>query len=107
MKMSAFGDAFSAVIRVWRSPAAASGGRSTVVPGYAVLNASVNALFVVSLSAVYTTMLPVGFTAAAVVAAACVPAGADVVAVPAPPPHAASAAADAPRPMTLRNARRS
>src|SRR5437762_106783 len=65
MKMSAFGDAFSAVMRVCRSPAAASGSRSIVVPGYAALNASPNWLFVVSFSAEYTVMLPVGLTAAA------------------------------------------
>ena len=102
MKMSAFGDAFSAVIRVCRSPAAASGSRSIVVPGYAALNASPNWSFVVSLSAEYTVMLPVGFAAVVFTAAD------DATAVPpAPPPHAASAAADAPSPMTLRNLRRS
>src|SRR5438270_526469 len=100
--------AFAAVMRVCRSPAAASGSRSIVVPGYAALNASPNWLFVVSFSAEYTVMLPVGLAAAAVVAAAFVAAAADVAAVvPAPPPHAASAAADAPSPMTFRNARRS
>src|SRR5579859_738644 len=107
MKMSAFGDAFSARIRVCRSPAAASGNRSMFDPGYAALNAALNWLFVVSFSAEYTVMLPVGFAAAAVVAAACVPAGADVAAPVPPPPHAASAAAEAPSPMTFRNARRS
>ena len=42
MKMSAFGLAFSAVIRVCSSPAAASGSRSMLTPGYAVLNAAKN-----------------------------------------------------------------
>src|SRR5438270_240681 len=60
MKMSAFGLAFSAVMRVWRSPAAASGSRSMFDPGYAALNAAPNWLFVVSFSAEYTTIVPAG-----------------------------------------------
>jgi hypothetical protein len=51
MKMSALGLAFSARMRVWSSPAAASGSRSTSMPGTAVLNAATNWLFVDSLSA--------------------------------------------------------
>ena len=53
-------------------------------------------------------MLPVGFaTVGAAVDALAVGAALVATAVPAPPPHAASAAADAPSPMTFRNLRRS
>src|SRR5438270_5321837 len=99
MKMSAFGLAFSAVMRVWRSPAAASGSRSMLEPGYAALKAALNWLFVVSFSAEYTVIVPVGFAAAAAVVAAA-PVADGATAVEPPPPHAASAAAPAPRPMS-------
>src|SRR5688572_25203096 len=90
MKMSAFGLAFSARIRVCSSPAAASGSRSTSTPVTAALNAFTNSLFVDSLSAEYTEMRPDGFGDAD---AATVPAtvGVGDAAVGAPP-HAAAAA---------------
>src|SRR5436305_743247 len=67
MKMSDFGLAFSVVMRVWSSPAAASGRTFTVTPGYTFLNAAQKSLFVDSLSAEYTFSAPV--TALAVAAA--------------------------------------
>src|SRR5437763_16810934 len=65
MKMSALGEAFSVVMRVCSSPAAASGKISTSTPGLAFLNASTNALFVDSFSAEYTLRRPVALAAAA------------------------------------------
>src|SRR5438105_13382935 len=72
MKMSDFGLAFSASMRVWSSPAAASGRTLILTFGYATLNALKKSLFVVSFSAEYTESVPVtgGFEAAAVAAAA-------------------------------------
>jgi hypothetical protein len=51
MKTSAFGESFSARMRVWSSPAAASGSTAVSMPGIAALNASVKALLVDSFSA--------------------------------------------------------
>ena len=70
MKMSAFGLAFSARMRVWSSPAAASGSRSTSTPVTAALNAFTNSLFVDSFSAEYTEMRPDGLAVALAAAAA-------------------------------------
>src|SRR5688572_21334765 len=90
MKMSAFGLAFSARIRVWSSPAAASGSRSTSTPVTAALNAFTNSLFVDSLSAEYTEMRPDGL---AVALAAALPATVAVgEAAGGAPPHAAATA---------------
>src|SRR5688572_21548867 len=90
MKMSAFGLAFSARMRVWSSPAAASGSRSTSTPVTAALKAFTNSLLVDSLSAEYTEMRPVGLAdAAAVAPPATVGAG---EAAGGAPPHAAAAA---------------
>src|SRR6266852_2853127 len=70
MKMSALGEAFSVVMRVCNSPAAASGKTSTSTPGFAFLKASTNALLVDSFSAEYTLSRPVGFAAAGAVVGA-------------------------------------
>src|SRR5512142_1380890 len=105
LKMSALGLAFSVSMRVWSSPAAASGRTFTLTLGYATLNALKNSLFVDSLSAEYTESVPVtgAFVAAAAeVAAAALDAAGDAVA--APPPHAAIAAV---APAILRNVLRS
>src|SRR4051794_16692252 len=65
MKMSALGEAFSVVMRVCNSPAAASGRISTSMPGTDFLKASTKAVLVDSLSAEYTLTLPEALTAAA------------------------------------------
>jgi hypothetical protein len=103
MKMSAFGLAFSAVIRVCSSPAAARGSRSMLTPGYAVLNAAKNWSFVDWFNAEYTEIVPVtgaAVGAAVAVATAVVAVGEGVAAPP-------QAAATVTTPSPLRNVRRS
>src|SRR4051812_35612100 len=104
MKMSAFGLAFSVRMRVWSSPAAASGRTFTVTFGYAFLNASKNWLLVVSFSAEYTEIVPVTGAAVGAVLALAVPAALGLGLAVAAPPHAATAAVT---PASFRNVRRS